>query len=73
MCVVKVVEPLNQGSPGMPNGHMTFLCVMTVPNFLLSVSNNHDVPHVLYIQEVSIHLTQCSPLRLKYHSIFNFW
>lgn len=39
MCGVSVVEPLNQGSPGMPSGHMTSPCVMTVPNFLLNVSD----------------------------------
>lgn len=41
MCGVSVVGPLNQGSPGMPSGHMTSPCVMTVPNFLLNVSVEH--------------------------------
>lgn len=34
---VRVVEPLNLGNPGMPNGHMTSLCAMTVPNCLQKV------------------------------------
>ena len=37
VCAVRVVEPLNLGSPGMPSGHMTSPCVMTVPNYLLKV------------------------------------
>lgn len=41
MCAVRVVEPLNLGSPGMPSGHMTSPCVMTVPNSLLKVSDKH--------------------------------
>lgn len=31
---VKVVEPPNQERLGMPSGHMTSPCVMTVPNVL---------------------------------------
>lgn len=47
MCAVRVVEPLNPGSPGMPSGHMTSPCVMTVPNSLLKVSNKHVVPKIM--------------------------
>lgn len=39
VCVVRVVEPLNPGSPGMPSGHMTSPCVMIVPNYLVKVSD----------------------------------
>lgn len=44
---VRVVEPLNLGSPGMPSGHMTSPCVMTVPNSLLKVSDEHMKPRML--------------------------
>ncbi len=40
VCAVRVVEPLNLGSPGMPSGHMTSPCVTTVPNSLLKVSES---------------------------------
>lgn len=49
VCVVRVVEPLNLGSPGMPSGHMTSPCVMTVPNSLLKVSNKHIESKMLFI------------------------
>lgn len=38
MCAVRVVGPLNLGNPGMPSGHMTSPCVMTVPNSLQKVN-----------------------------------
>lgn len=41
MFAVRVVELLNLGSPGMRSGHMTSLCVMTVPNCLLKVNDTH--------------------------------
>lgn len=43
VCVVRVVEPLNLGSPRMPSGHMTSPCVMTVPNSLLKETSAHCV------------------------------
>lgn len=57
MCAVRVVEPLNPGSPGMPSGLMTSPCVTTVPNCLLKVSNKPVVPtQVLFTQALSISL-----------------
>ena len=47
VCAVRVVEPLNLGSPGMPSGHMTSPCVMTVPNSLLKVSDKHVGPKIM--------------------------
>lgn len=48
MCAVKVVEPLNLGSPGMPSGHMTSPCVMTVPNSLLKVTDKNLEHRMLF-------------------------
>lgn len=47
MFAVRVVEPLNLGSPGMPSGHMTSPCVTTVPNSLLKVSDKHVEPEMM--------------------------
>lgn len=65
VCAVRVVEPLNLGSPGMPSGHMTSPCVMTVPNSLLKVSGKHveliimlTVEEWLYIYITGIELQQ---------------
>lgn len=38
MFAARVVEPQSLESPGMPSGHTTFPCVMTVPNCLLKVN-----------------------------------
>lgn len=43
VCAVRVVEPPNLGSPGMPNGHMISPCATTVPNFLLKGTSAHFV------------------------------
>lgn len=57
MCAVRVVEPLNPGSPGMPSGLMTSPCVMTVPNCLQKVSNKPVAPtQVLFTEDFSISL-----------------
>lgn len=49
MFAVRVVEPLNLGNPGMPSGHKTSPCVMTVPNSLQKVSGNYMASKIILI------------------------
>lgn len=53
---VKVVGPQNQERLGMPNGHMTSPCVMTVPKALLKVGINHADKNFVYVQKHICHI-----------------
>lgn len=54
VCAVRVVEPLNPGSPGTLSGRMTSPCVMTVPNSLLKVCEKQVESKMLFTGEEDV-------------------